>query len=1048
MNRVPKTGEKVKWLRCTLLVSSLAFADEHSFLIKYCQFSTHPPKGQDMFRGEIVRTICMIVIASATVASGAAPGRSSQRAASRTDIVPGVIIVAMKDGTSAVVDQAAGTRTVPVPALLRAGIASARQLFPDVLSMQSTERAAALRPLSRIFECAIPAGADPIAMAAQLSRSPGVEYAEPKYLHTLYDNPNDPLLGSQNAAFTRLNTYAGWTIAKGASSVLIATVDGGTYWRHEDLLPNVRINATEDVNKNGVFDAADANGIDEDGNGFIDDVVGWNFTNGTNDPTGLAATPQSYAHGTATASHFGAVANNGIGMAGSGWNCALLPVCTASATSDNSIAYGYEGIVYAAARGAQVINCSWGRLGGFSRFEQEVIISVTNGGALVVAAAGNDNANLDLTPHYPANYRGVLAVGATSSSSDARASFSNYGMNVPVFAPGVDILSAFISGGYGNGGSGTSYSSPLVAGLAGILKASNPALTPGQIEARIRSTADPIDNVNPGYAGLLGRGRVNFARALSEDNPVVEATAATVRTSGGRTYFLSGDTILVTLTLKNPLFVTATNVAFSASSGSGSVSVVDVPPQVNTLAAGQTVQPGSFKFVVGTVSSASTTALRLRWTINGGNSDGYAVTAMLFPVLPQWAMQVDGADAALFSVHAVNPSVVWASGGDGLGTSPLVLRTTDGGATWLNRTGDMASADLYCISAVDANRAWVGTGDGRIFCTLNGGTTWTLQSYNGRQSPFINGVRMFLDGTGYAQGDPPGDGKFVLLKTTDFGGNWAHIANEPQGSSGEAGWNNSFWWTDAAHGWFGTNHSRVWRTTDGGTGWSSASTGSTSSYGVAFRDASTGYAIHDGGYVARSTNGGQSWTVLQPAATAEDLKAVSALPGSTSVWYASGLAPYHSRDEGSTWTAESLFPFIGSLNHISFADTTAGWVVTSYGEILKYIPSTVTGVEDAIPAEVPTGIALLQNYPNPFNGTTRITYTLRGGSASRITVRVFDLLGREVSVLADGIQDEGDHAVVFDARDHASGMYMCVLDAVPLNGSASFRLTRPMVLIR
>jgi photosystem II stability/assembly factor-like uncharacterized protein len=475
--------------------------------------------------------------------------------------------------------------------------------------------------------------------------------------------------------------------------------------------------------------------------------------------------------------------------------------------------------------------------------------------------------------------------------------------------------------------------------------------------------------------------------------------------------------------------------------------VVDVPPQITTLAAGQVVQPGPFKFVVGAVSSASTTALRLRWTINGGSSDGYAVTAMLFPVLPQWAMQVDGADAALFSVHAVNPSVVWTAGGDGLGSFPLVLRTTDGGATWLDRTGDMASADLYCISGVDANRAWAGTGDGRIFSTVNGGTTWTLQSYPGRQSPFINGIRMFSDGTGYAQGDPPGDGKFVVLKTTDFGGNWAHVDNEPQGTPGEAGWNNSFWWTDASHGWFGTNHSRVWRTTDGGASWSSASTGAGNSFGVSFRDPSSGYAIHDLGYVAHTTNGGQSWTGL-PSATGDNILAVSAAAGTSSAWFVSASAPYHTRNEGLTWTAESLFPFIGSLNHISFADTTAGWVVTSFGEVLKYIPSTVTGVQDAAPAEAPMGIALLQNYPNPFNGSTRITYTLHGTTASRITMRVFDLLGREVSVLADGIQEAGDHAVVFDARDHASGMYICVLDAVPLNGSASFRLTRPMVLIR
>jgi subtilisin family serine protease len=1005
-----------------------------------------------MFRGEIVRTICILVIASASIASGAAPGRAARRIASGADIVPGVVIVAMKDGTSALTGSAAGGRAMPALSLQKAGIASARQLFPDVFALKIADRAAALRPLARILECAIPSGADPIAVAEQLSRSPDVDYAEPKYLHTMCDSPNDPLLTSQNSAFTRLNAYAGWTIAKGSASVLIATVDGGTYWRHEDLLPNVRINTLEDVNKNGVFDAADANGVDDDGNGFIDDVAGWNFSNNTNDPTGLTAVPRSYAHGTATASHFGAVANNSIGIAGSSWNCALLPVCVASPTTDEVFAYGYEGIVYAAARGADVINCSWGRLGGYSRFEQEVIAAVTNGGALIVVAAGNKGVNTDLSPFYPANYEGVLAVGATASTSDAIALFSNYGMSVPVYAPGVGIWSAFIGGGYGNGGNGTSYSSPLVAGLAGILKAAHPMWTPGQIAAQIRSTADIIDNVNPGYAGLLSKGRVNFARALSENNPAVETIASTVRTPGGRTYFFSGDTILVTLTLKNPLFVAATNIEFSASSSSGAATLVDVPAQVSTLAPGQTVQPGPFRFIVGAVSSASTNVFRLRWTINGANGDGYAVTGMLFPVLPQWATQVDGANASLFSVNAVNPSVAWTSGGDGFGSSPLVLRTTDGGTTWLDRTGNLNGVDLYCIWALDANRAWAGTGrdtpgDGRIYATSDGGASWSLQLFPGRQTPFINGVWIFPDGTGYAQGDPPGDGKFVVLKTTDFGGNWSHVANEPQGTSGEAGWNNSFWWTDASHGWFGSNHSRVWRTTDGGTSWTSASTGGGNSSGVSFRDTSYGYASHDAGYAAHTTNGGLSWTAL-PSATSDNLRAVAAPPGSSSAWFVSASAAYQARNEGQTWATEGLFPVVGSLSHVSFADTTAGWVVTSYGEVLKYIPTTVTGVQGAIPVEVPAGIALLQNYPNPFNGSTRITYTLHGTSASRVTVRVFDLLGREVGLIADGMQEEGDHAVVFDARDHASGMYICVLDAVPVNGSGPIRLTRPMVLIR
>ena len=169
-----------------------------------------------------------------------------------------------------------------------------------------------------------------------------------------------------------------------------------------------------------------------------------------------------------------------------------------------------------------------------------------------------------------------------------------------------NILSAFTDGGYGNGGSGTSYSSPLVAGLAGILKASNPALTPDQIAAQIRSTADPIDNANPGYAGLLGRGRVNFARALSEDNPVVEVTAAD-RADLRRAHVLPSGR-------HDPRYVDAEESALrrlrrmlrsSASSSSGSGDGGGCAAAVSALAPGQTVQPGPFRFIVGSVTSAT-----------------------------------------------------------------------------------------------------------------------------------------------------------------------------------------------------------------------------------------------------------------------------------------------------------------------------------------------------------------------------------------------------------------------------------------------------------
>jgi photosystem II stability/assembly factor-like uncharacterized protein len=968
-------------------------------------------------------------------------------------IVPRTVIVKVRSGAlerTGSLEKAGNS----LPAVLtRMGASAMHQMFPWTPAPGKMAPYEDVVGLSRVYSLAVHEGIDPAAFARALAILPGIEYAEPKYYHQIYDSPNDPLLASQTEALTRLNVYNGWSVARGTNSVIIADVDGGTDWRHEDLLANVHINSIEDINHDGVFDAGDLNGVDDDGNGFVDDAVGWNFTNNTNDPSGVNSAPGSSAHGTATASHFGAVTNNGKGMAGSSWNCAIMPVCAASATGDNLIAYGYEGIAYAFHNGAKVINCSWGRRGGYSQFEQDVITAAVGAGVLVVAAAGNEAANNDIAAHYPSNYTGVLAVGATNSTDDAKAYFSNYGKTVQVFAPGVNILSAFAGGGYGNGGSGTSYSSPLTAGLAGILRGTLPAWTPSQIAAQIRTTADPIDNVNPAFAGDMGRGRVNFARALTESHPALDLADGELQTTGGRKLFLTGDTLVLSLRLKNVLFVPANGCQVVATVSDPALQVINGVASVGSVGVGEEVEVPAMMFRVGTLPRTQEVALRVDWTYNTTERDGAAFRAMLFPAVPLWMLQLDGSSASLYSVCAASKDVIWASGGNGSGSSPLVARSTNGGMTWSDVTGDLSGTDFYCVNALDDQRAWVGTSEGRIYATSNGGSGWSEQVYPGRQSSFINAIRMFPDGTGYALGDPPGDGKFVVLKTQDFGGTWAHLVNAPGLSSTEAGWNNSFWWSDMQHGWFGTNKNRVWRTTDGGATWSYASTGGTNSYGVAFNDATTGYAVHDNGYVARSTDGGVTWGAVD-VSTTEQMAAVTCVSGGQAAWAATGSSPFHTRDNGATWAAETLYPFSGSITHVSFADTSVGWAVTTNGEILRYSTSALTGIGEHPAGEVPREFALEQNYPNPFNPVTTIRYTVAGSGREAIGTRwvrlaVYDLLGREVAVLVNESRPPGAYSVAFDGSRLASGMYFYRLLIDGSNGAdPQFISTKRMLLLR
>jgi subtilisin family serine protease/photosystem II stability/assembly factor-like uncharacterized protein len=995
------------------------------------------------------RYVCSVLVLLPVIAGAAE--HTHQNPANLDGIVPGVLIVKFRPGASPGQGALAKATGTLEGMLAQRGVLTLARTFPGVQAQDGVKASASRVDLSRIYYATVKNGGDVRAIARELALLREVEYAEPKYLQHLTESPNDPQFSTNQATyFSILNAQAGWAIAKGSPEVTIAVVDGGTYWQHEDLTGNLWINSAEDINHNGRFDqgpppAGDEDGIDQDGDGFVDDVIGWNLANNTNNPRGLSTTPNSAAHGTATASHFGAVTNNGIGMAGSSWNCRLMPICAASPTSDESIAFGYEGIQFASSHGAQVINCSWGRLGVYSQFEHDVIAAATQAGSLVVAAAGNDSVNVDLQPEYPASFPEVFGIGATSSTSDAKAWFSNYGINISVYAPGTNIWSALDGGGYGNGGSGTSYSSPLVAGLAGIVKSLHPAWSPEQIRAQIRTSADSVDQANPAYVGNMGRGRANFARALSESHAGIEIQNVTIATPAGRDFFIPGDTAVVSLTVKNVLPQTATNLQVIVSPGDPAFQPLSGAVMLPSLAQNQEAMLPPLNLLVGTVTTNRSAVLAVRWVSNGNEWDARAYRVYLFTSFPRWLVQSTPAGAALFSVHAASRSVAWAAGGNGSGTAPTVVRTMDEGRTWANVTGSLAGIDIYTIFALDGARAWVGSGDGRIFATTDAGVTWTQQLYSGTQSPFIDGIWFFDADNGFALGDPAGTkNKYVILTTTNGGATWSHLSNEPVAGAGEAGWNNSFWWADPLHGWFGTSQFKVRGTSDGGATWFMGSTSSQNSVGVSFSDNLHGVVVFDDGHAQATTNGGVSWTSQSTPSPGALLTGVACAPGTNAVWTSDGLFMYRSRDAGQSWTAEPTYPFTGSVLHLSFSDSSHGWATTSFGAALRYQGDTILS-STPLP-DVPQVFSLEQNYPNPFNPTTVIKYTIGGTrgwglGVSDVKLVVYDVLGREVAVLVNERKAPGEYQVRFDGAGLASGVYFYRLT------TNAFEATRKMLLI-
>jgi len=327
-----------------------------------------------------------------------------------------------------------------------------------------------------------------------------VEYAVIEHTNELVYTPNDNAYTSQYY-LNNLRVFDAWDISKGDTTTIIGIVDTGVDIDHEDLNQNIYRNVNDPID-----------GLDNDNDGYIDNYWGWDLGENDNNPQWDSSASSSAPHGVWVSGCASAVADNGVGLAGIGYRTKIMPVkiSTAASTTINS---GYEGIVYAADHGCDIINCSWGSTIG-DEYGQDIInYAVFNRNALVVAAAGNNGVELEF---YPASYDNVINVGA-SNVDDNKWSNSNYSVTVDCMAPGESVRMTAPNNGYINGW-GTSFASPIFAGCAAIVKSYYDTLSALQIGEVLRVTCDNIDTVsgNEPYADLMGTGRVNLYRALSD----------------------------------------------------------------------------------------------------------------------------------------------------------------------------------------------------------------------------------------------------------------------------------------------------------------------------------------------------------------------------------------------------------------------------------------------------------------------------------------------------------------------------------------------------
>jgi len=394
-------------------------------------------------------------------------------------------------------------------------------------------------------------------MVAYFSALPNVEYAEPNYIVRASMIPSDTYFTNQ-WYLQRIKAPEAWNINNKSQTIIIAIVDSGVQILHPDIKPNVWVNGGEIAGNNK----------DDDKNGLVDDINGWDFVNNFADPAPKfknGFTEGGAIHGTVIAGIAAAAGNNNQGVTGVTWQSKIMSLKALDDKGNGNMSAVIKSVDYAVAKGANIINLSFVGF-NYSRALEDAIRRAKQAGVIVVAPAGNEQAtvhglNLNQKPAYPACYRDrdgtklVLGVAATDGI-DQKANFSGYGSNcIDIAAPGISFYSTsvyapdksaagkFFNQYYDGYWSGTSMAVPVISGVLALIEGTNPTLSSDEVIKILLSSADDINQLNPEYLGQLGSGRVNAAQAVLE---------ATLKIKNRRAQFAfaqaSGEKPIITIT--------------------------------------------------------------------------------------------------------------------------------------------------------------------------------------------------------------------------------------------------------------------------------------------------------------------------------------------------------------------------------------------------------------------------------------------------------------------------------------------------------------------
>ncbi len=464
---------------------------------------------------------------------------------------------------------------------------------PDFKMMQQAEQPADITLIYRITYTA----QLPMQKIINVLKSYGLfEYVEPNFIMQKMYTPNDPSAATQ-WYINALKANQAWDITQGDTNMVIGITDSGLDTNHLDLRPNVKFNYADPIN-----------GVDDDGDGYVDNYWGWNMWANTGN-----VYDAEDSHGTYVAGISSAKVDNSIGIAGLGFKCKMRPIRIDDMFGNYIRAY--EAVVYAADHGCKVINCSWGSR-YFSNFGWDVIqYAAINKDAVVVASAGNDNNEV---PFYPASYQYVLNVGGLQQSNQ-KGNSSSWGGQLDLVAYGSGVYSTYNPNTYTTSG-GTSAAAPMVSAAAALLRSYFPTWSGLKIAQQIKESCDAsIYQIpaNGAYFQKFGKGKLDMYKMLI-DTSYSSVTMLDKKVSDNNdNNFYTGDTLRLWGLVKNYLRP-ASNVTVTVSSTSPYVNILNNTFTVGNLNQNDTLGNASQPFTAIILTSPANSRVEFKFTITAG----------------------------------------------------------------------------------------------------------------------------------------------------------------------------------------------------------------------------------------------------------------------------------------------------------------------------------------------------------------------------------------------------------------------------------------------